>query len=152
MLDWWGLRFLSVWQKKVFFHEFLWFWQFFTNLPYFFAIHRNFLWSEQIWSKALARATNLWSEHTNYGEWWKIGQIREKQSKSKKFVKKHLFCQTRRNLVPINTTGMGQIWASFEGGFFMFSEQIFFRIFQKHCSVGTKKLHKTKLIKIFFFS
>ena len=106
MLDWWGLRFLSVWQKKVFFHEFLWFWQFFTNLPYFFAVHRNFVRSEQIWAKALARATNLWSAHTNYGEWWKIGQIREKQSKSKKFVKKHLFCQTRRNLVPINTTLM----------------------------------------------
>ena len=34
----------------------------------------------------------------------KIGQICEKLSKSKKFVKKHLFCQTRRNLVPINTT------------------------------------------------
>ena len=28
----------------------------------------------------------------------------ENLSKSKKFVKKHLFCQTRRNLVPINTT------------------------------------------------
>ena len=109
MLDWWGLRFLSVWQKKVFFHEFLWFWQFFTNLPYFFAIHRNFVRSEQIWAKALARATNLWSAHTNYGEWWKIGQIREKQSKSKKFVKKHLFCQTRRNLVPINTTDIRKL-------------------------------------------
>ena len=34
----------------------------------------------------------------------KIGQICEKLSESKKFVKKHLFCQTRRNLVPINTT------------------------------------------------
>ena len=35
LLDCWGLRFRRFWWKRCFFHEFLWFWQVFTNFSYF---------------------------------------------------------------------------------------------------------------------
>ena len=34
LLDCWGLRFRRFWWKRCFFHEFLWFWQLFTNFFY----------------------------------------------------------------------------------------------------------------------
>ena len=77
-----GTRFLRVWPKKVFFHEFLWFWQFFHKFLLFF--------------------TNLSLVSSNL---WKIGEIREKLSKSKKFVKKTPFWVKRGEiLVPNNPT------------------------------------------------
>jgi hypothetical protein len=42
--------------------------------------------------------------------------------------------------------GLGRLWATFEGGFFMFSGAILILIFL-NCSVRAKKLHKI----IFFF-
>ena len=38
-------------------------------------------------------------------------------------------------------------YATFEGNFFRFSWAIFFLIFKKYCSVGTKKLNSIKVRK-----
>ena len=44
---------------------------------------------------------------------------------------------------------LGWLWATFEAVFFKFLWAI--KINKKHCSLGTKKLHKMKLKRIFFF-
>ena len=49
-------------------------------------------------------------------------------------------------------TGLGRLWATFEGGYFNFlwSKKKFF-FFWKHCSVRTEKLHRKKVKKKFIF-
>ena len=103
LLDCWGLRFRRFWRKRCFFHEFLWFWQFFTNFSYSssFAV---ILW----WAEAQRKRQICDAHAQNYGEWWRIGEIREKLSKSKKFVKKHLFRQNRQNLSPQQSNKLAQ--------------------------------------------
>jgi hypothetical protein len=103
-LYWWGLDFSAFDKKGVFsrisliltaFHEFV----------LFFTIHRNLCVRFTNLSLSLALSLKFVRSAQNYGEWRKIGQIREKQSKSKKFVKKHLFFVKRWEiLVPTNPT------------------------------------------------
>ena len=90
-----GTRFCRFWRKRCFFHEFLWFWQFFTNFSYSSSFAVILCMSVTNLSLALR-----FSSPQNYGKWWRIGEICEKLSKSKKFVKKHLFRQNRQNLSP----------------------------------------------------
>ena len=117
-----GTRFLRFWRKRCFFHEFPWFWQFFTNFSYFSSFAVIFVVSAQIWAEAqrkrqicdahtqnlslaLRFSSNLLAHHKNYGKWWKIGEIREKLWKSKKFVKKTpFFVKIGEILVPNNPT------------------------------------------------
>ena len=49
-----GTRFLRVWPKKVFFHEFLWFWQFFHKFLLFFMILTVFSQISPIFHKFIA--------------------------------------------------------------------------------------------------
>ena len=86
-----GTRFCRFWPKRCFFHEFLWFWQFFTNFSYFSSFAVILCVSVTNLSLALRFSSNSCAHHKNYGKWWKIGEIREKLSKSKKFVKKTPF-------------------------------------------------------------
>ena len=54
-------------------------------------------------------------------------------------------------LAILKKKGLGRLWATFDGGFFMFSEAKKVGFFSKHRSVRTKKLHKMKLKKYFWF-
>ena len=48
--------------------------------------------------------------------------------------------------------GLGRLWATFEGGFFNFLwAKKKKKIFWKHCSVRTEKLHRKKVKKNIFF-
>ena len=91
LLDCWGLRFRRFWWKRCFFHEFLWFWQVFTNFSYFSSFAVIFVVSARIWAEAQRKRQICDAHAQNYSEWWRIGEIREKLSKSKKFVKKTPF-------------------------------------------------------------
>ena len=73
-----GTRFLRVWPKKVFFHEFLWFWQFFHKFPLFF-------------HKFIACQLKFVKNRRNSWKTVKIKEIREKNT---------FLGQTRRNLSP----------------------------------------------------
>ena len=101
MLYWWGLDFSAFDKKGVFsrisliltaFHRFV---LSFHHSPSFLCSRHRFI-AFQLKSVRIAQ---------NNGEWWKIGQICEKLSKSKKFVKKTPFFVTRGEiLVPTNPT------------------------------------------------
>ena len=101
MLYWWGLDFSAFDKKGVFsrisliltaFHRFV---LSFHHSPSFLCSRHRFI-AFQLKSVRIAQ---------NNGEWWKIGQICEKLSKSKKFMKKTPFFVKRGEiLVPTNPT------------------------------------------------
>ena len=96
-----GTKISPILTKKVFFSRISLILTAFHEFLLFFIVHRNFAVSAQIWAEAQRKRQICDAHAQNYGEWWKIGQIREKLSKSKKFVKKTPFLgQTRRNLSP----------------------------------------------------
>ena len=86
-----GTRFLRVWPKKVFFHEFLWFLQFFHKFLLFFMILTVFSQISPIFHKFIACQLKFVKNRRNSWKTVKIKEIREKNT---------FLGQTRRNLSP----------------------------------------------------
>ena len=99
-----GTRFCRFWRKRCFFHEFLWFDSFFTNFSYSSSFAVILCMGARIWAEAKQERQICVAHAQNYGEWWRVGEIREKLSNQRNSWKKHLFGQKRQNLVANNTT------------------------------------------------
>ena len=94
-------QFCQFWPKRCFFHKFLWFWQFFMNFSYFSSFTVILRASVTNLLLPLCFSSNSCVHAQNYGEWWKVGEIREKTVKIKEIrEKKNLFRQNRQNLSP----------------------------------------------------
>ena len=117
----------------------------------FFGFFRKYLqvrmrvWAQKLGCRCMRRT--LWkcvrcvcgceqnSAHTKGLDWYRIsvlGRLGSRASTEKKVL--------------------GRLWVTFEGCFFMFSgAKKMSNFFQKYCSVRTKKLHKMKVKKMYFF-
>ena len=69
-----GTKFCKFWQKRCYY-------TYFSSFAVILCVSVTNL------SLALRFSSNSCAPHKNYGEWWKVGEIREKTVKSKKFVK-----------------------------------------------------------------
>ena len=99
-----GTRFLRVWPKKVFFHEFLWFWQFFHKFLLFFMILTVFSQISPIFHKFIACQLKFVKNGRNSWKTVKIMKNRRnlwKNCQNQRNSWKNTFLgQTRRNLSP----------------------------------------------------